>query len=89
MQGPADLTTTLLCSSRTSSRSCGRAGQSGRPNQPVTGVVTTSLATVAVIVVGHGLSEEAGMAALADWLRQRLPGLPITHVPAGDPIDII
>jgi putative NIF3 family GTP cyclohydrolase 1 type 2 len=43
----------------------------------------------AVIVVGHALSEEAGMAALADWLRQRLPGLPITHVPAGDPIEVM
>jgi putative NIF3 family GTP cyclohydrolase 1 type 2 len=38
----------------------------------------------AVIVVGHEASEEAGMRALADWLRPRVPGLAVTHVPAGD-----
>jgi putative NIF3 family GTP cyclohydrolase 1 type 2 len=39
----------------------------------------------ALIVVGHALSEEAGMAYLVDWLRPRVPGVPITHVPSGDP----
>jgi putative NIF3 family GTP cyclohydrolase 1 type 2 len=38
----------------------------------------------AVIVVGHGASEEAGMRALADWLRPRVPSLTVTHVPSGD-----
>ncbi len=38
----------------------------------------------AVIVVGHQASEEAGMRALADWLRPRLAGLLVTHLPAGD-----
>jgi putative NIF3 family GTP cyclohydrolase 1 type 2 len=38
----------------------------------------------AVIVVGHEASEEAGMRVLADWLRPRVPGLTVTHLPAGD-----
>ena len=38
----------------------------------------------AVIVVGHQASEEAGMRALADWLRPRVPRLTVTHVPSGD-----
>ncbi len=39
----------------------------------------------ALIVTGHAVSEEAGMAYLAEWLRERLPDLPITHLPSGDP----
>jgi len=42
-----------------------------------------------LIVVGHANSEEAGMAYLATWLRPHLPGLPITYVPAGDPLRTI
>jgi putative NIF3 family GTP cyclohydrolase 1 type 2 len=38
----------------------------------------------AVIVVGHEASEEAGMRALADWLRPRVAGVSVTHLPAGD-----
>ncbi|MBM3190143.1 MAG: NGG1p interacting factor NIF3 [Chloroflexi bacterium] len=40
---------------------------------------------VALIVIGHANSEEPGMAYLVDWLAKRLPGVPVTHVPAGDP----
>ncbi|HEU5015190.1 MAG TPA: Nif3-like dinuclear metal center hexameric protein [Roseiflexaceae bacterium] len=39
----------------------------------------------AAIVIGHANSEEAGMRWLADWLRERSPKVPVTHVPAGDP----
>lgn len=39
-----------------------------------------------LIVLGHAVSEEAGMAWLAEWLRARAPGVPITHVPAGEPM---
>lgn len=39
-----------------------------------------------LIVLGHERSEEPGMAYLAGWLKERLPGLPIQHVPAGDPL---
>jgi putative NIF3 family GTP cyclohydrolase 1 type 2 len=39
-----------------------------------------------LIVVGHAPSEEDGMKYLATWLRPHLPGVPIHHVPAGDPL---
>lgn len=39
-----------------------------------------------LIVLGHAVSEEAGMAWLATWLGARAPGLTITHVPAGEPL---
>lgn len=38
-----------------------------------------------LIVLGHCNSEEAGMEYLAEWLRPRVPGIPVTFVPAGDP----
>ncbi len=41
-----------------------------------------------LIALGHERSEEPGMAYLAGWLKERLPGLPITHIPAGDPLVI-
>lgn len=41
--------------------------------------------SMGLIVVGHANSEEAGMRYLADWLQQRVPAVPITFVPAGDP----
>lgn len=39
----------------------------------------------ALIVTGHEVSEEAGMAYLVEWLRPRFPRVPITHIPSGDP----
>jgi hypothetical protein len=42
-----------------------------------------------LVVLGHEKSEEPGMHYLVQWLRSRLPGLPITHVPAGDPLQFI
>ena len=39
----------------------------------------------ALIVIGHEVSEEAGMAYLVEWLRPRFPDLKMTHVPSGDP----
>lgn len=38
-----------------------------------------------LIVLGHGPSEEAGMAYLAEWLQPRLPSVPVHFVPAGAP----
>jgi putative NIF3 family GTP cyclohydrolase 1 type 2 len=43
----------------------------------------------ALIVLGHEKSEEAGMRYLVDWLRPMIPGVPITHVPAGDPLRFV
>jgi len=39
----------------------------------------------ALIVTGHANSEEPGMRWLVDWLRPKFPGIPIQHVPVGDP----
>jgi putative NIF3 family GTP cyclohydrolase 1 type 2 len=38
-----------------------------------------------LIVLGHGVSEEPGMAWLVEWLRPLLPRLQISHIPSGDP----
>lgn len=42
----------------------------------------------ALIVTGHALSEEPGMAYLVEWLRARFPEVPITHVPTSDPFRV-
>ncbi len=42
-----------------------------------------------MIVVGHGTSEEDGMAYLVEWLRPLLPGVAITHVASGDPLRVL
>lgn len=39
-----------------------------------------------LIILGHERSEEAGMGVLAEWLREQFPGLPVNHVPSGDPL---
>ena len=39
----------------------------------------------AMIVLGHAISEEAGMAYLVEWLEPHCPGVPVTHVPTTDP----
>lgn len=40
----------------------------------------------AMVMLGHERSEEPGMAYLAKWLAERLPGIPIAHIPSGEPI---
>lgn len=40
---------------------------------------------IGLIAVGHALSEEPGMAWLAEWLKPRLPDIRVVHVAAGDP----
>lgn len=44
---------------------------------------------LALLVLGHVNSEEAGMAYLADWLRVRFPDLPVTYVQAGNPFTYV
>jgi putative NIF3 family GTP cyclohydrolase 1 type 2 len=39
----------------------------------------------ALIVIGHSVSEEDGMREIIPWLEDRLPGVPITFIPAGHP----
>jgi putative NIF3 family GTP cyclohydrolase 1 type 2 len=43
----------------------------------------------ALIVTGHANSEEPGMGWLVDWMRPKLPGIAIQHVPVGDPFTFI
>lgn len=42
-----------------------------------------------LIVLGHAVSEEPGMAYLAQWLSPRFEGLPIHHVPATEPFKLV
>lgn len=44
---------------------------------------------LALIVAGHANTEEPGMAYLVEWLRERVPAVPITHVPVGDPFTFV
>jgi putative NIF3 family GTP cyclohydrolase 1 type 2 len=39
----------------------------------------------ALILLGHEVSEEAGMQECARWLRTLFPKLPATFIPAGEP----
>jgi len=43
---------------------------------------------MAMIVLGHAYSEEAGMEWLVDWLQPKVPGIPVTFLPAGAPYQI-
>lgn len=38
-----------------------------------------------LIILGHSVSEEPGMVWLVDWLKPKLPGIPIEHIESGDP----
>lgn len=39
----------------------------------------------ALILLGHSVSEEPGMEWLVEWLKPKVPGLPITHIASSDP----
>ncbi|QNI34071.1 Nif3-like dinuclear metal center hexameric protein [Alloacidobacterium dinghuense] len=39
----------------------------------------------ALILLGHEISEEAGMRYCAEWLKSVLPGVPIEYIRAGEP----
>jgi putative NIF3 family GTP cyclohydrolase 1 type 2 len=39
----------------------------------------------ALILLGHNISEEYGMAECAEWLKTILPGMPVQYVPAHEP----
>jgi putative NIF3 family GTP cyclohydrolase 1 type 2 len=43
----------------------------------------------AIIYLGHAYSEDAGMEAMAEWLRARLPGVPVTHVATESPFTYV
>ncbi len=40
---------------------------------------------IALVVLGHAVSEEPGMDYFVEWLRPKLPEIEITHLTSGDP----
>ncbi|HEX5024947.1 MAG TPA: Nif3-like dinuclear metal center hexameric protein [Agriterribacter sp.] len=40
---------------------------------------------MALMVLGHAVSEEPGMSWLVPWLQPKLPGITITHIPSKSP----
>ncbi|HXB93919.1 MAG TPA: Nif3-like dinuclear metal center hexameric protein [Puia sp.] len=40
---------------------------------------------MALLILGHSLSEEPGMQWLSSVLKQKFPEVPVTHLPSGDP----
>jgi putative NIF3 family GTP cyclohydrolase 1 type 2 len=39
---------------------------------------------LSLVVLGHIASEEPGSEYMADWLRKKIPGIKVTHIPAGN-----
>ena len=44
---------------------------------------------MALIVLGHAVSEEPGMEYFVEWLQPKITGLKVTHVASGDPFQWI
>jgi putative NIF3 family GTP cyclohydrolase 1 type 2 len=44
---------------------------------------------LALVVMGHVPSEEAGSEFMAGWLRQKLQGMPVKHIPSKNPLSFI
>lgn len=44
---------------------------------------------ISLIVMGHVDSEEPGSAFMATWLKENLPGLPVKHIPAKNPLSFM
>ena len=44
---------------------------------------------LSLIVLGHIASEEPGSAYMARWLQKKFPGMPVTHVPAGNSLSFL
>jgi hypothetical protein len=43
----------------------------------------------ALILLGHAVSEEAGMEECARWLQTILPGMQVAFIPAGEPFQMV
>lgn len=41
--------------------------------------------SVSMIILGHAYSEEPGMEYLVEWLHDKIPSIPIHHIPSGEP----
>ncbi len=41
---------------------------------------------LSLVVLGHTDSEEPGAAFMAQWLKEHVPGVKVTHIPSGNPL---
>jgi putative NIF3 family GTP cyclohydrolase 1 type 2 len=67
---------------------CGEGGGEWETCEYVRDAITQER-KLALILVGHAASEEPGMEYLADWLKEKFPETPITHVPLGEPFQFL
>lgn len=44
---------------------------------------------LSLVVLGHIASEEPGSEYMADWLRKKIPGVQVTHVPANNSLSFL
>ena len=42
-----------------------------------------------LLILSHSVSEEAGMEYAAAWLRPKVPGIKITHIPSNSPFTFV
>ena len=44
---------------------------------------------ISLVVLGHIVSEEPGSEYMADWLRKKIPGMKVTHIPSGNSLSFL
>ncbi|WP_461084300.1 Nif3-like dinuclear metal center hexameric protein [Spirosoma flavus] len=44
---------------------------------------------LSLVLMGHILSEAAGMDWLVSWLKPKVPGIPVTYIPSGNPFQYV
>jgi putative NIF3 family GTP cyclohydrolase 1 type 2 len=44
---------------------------------------------LALVILGHAVSEEPGAEWMVGWLKPKLPGIKITHIPSGNPLSFM
>jgi hypothetical protein len=44
---------------------------------------------LSLVVLGHIASEEPGSEYMADWLRKKIPGMKVSHIPAGNSLSFL
>lgn len=44
---------------------------------------------LSLVVLGHEMSEDPGMEWLVTWLKDKVPGLPVTHISSGNPFSYV
>lgn len=46
-------------------------------------------AQIALLVLGHAISEEPGMEWMAEWLQPKVPGIAVTHIASKNPFHFV